>query len=240
MSGVAACSRGAVDVPREAADVSGYGIRAAGVSEYACRIDGENKVGTRTSIMSSRPFYVITGASGAGKSTLIAALAGLGYSTIPEAALAIMREQLKCNGKALPSVDRTAFMDAVLVRSIRDYETALSTNVPVFFDRGIPEWLRFLDSGSNRYQVASHCRYAAAVFLVEPWPEIYVRDNERQASFDQAARSYEATVSAYVKTGYETCVIPKLPVHERAAFVLAKTGLVLNNSFKPTPLRGAA
>ena len=185
--------------------------------------------------MSSRHFHVITGASGAGKSTLIAALEGLGYATIPEAALAIMREQLKCNGKALPSVDRTAFMEAVLARSIGDYETALSIKAPVFFDRGIPEWLRFLDSGGNHCQMAARCRYAATVFLAEPWPEIYVCDHERQASFDRAARSYEATVSAYVQTGYETCVIPKVSVQERAAFILAQTGLVPNNSYMDSP-----
>ena len=182
--------------------------------------------------MSGRHFHVITGASGAGKSTLIAALEGLGYATIPEAALAIMREQLKCSGKALPSVDRTAFMEAVLARSIEDYETALSIKAPVFFDRGIPEWLRFLDSGDNHCQMAAHCRYAATVFLAEPWPEIYVRDHERQASFDRAARSYEATVSAYIQAGYKTCVIPKVSVQERTAFILAQTGLVPNNSFK--------
>ena len=39
-------------------------------------------------------FHVITGASGAGKSTLLAALANLGYSTVPEAALALGRALL--------------------------------------------------------------------------------------------------------------------------------------------------
>ncbi|MGH8083736.1 MAG: AAA family ATPase [Lysobacter sp.] len=189
--------------------------------------------------MSSRHFHVITGASGAGKSTLIAALADLGYATVPEAALAVMREQLKCNGKALPSMDLMAFMEAVLARSVGDYEAALSLNTPVFFDRGIPEWLRFLDSGDN-HQVAAQCRYAATVFLAEPWPEIYVRDHERQASFDRAARSYEATVSAYVQAAYETCVIPKVSVQERATFILAQIERVSNNSFQPKRLGGSA
>jgi predicted ATPase len=149
--------------------------------------------------MSHQHFYVITGASGAGKSTLIAALGDLGYATIPEAALAVLLEQRNSNSKVLPSVDRAAFMQAVLARSIGDYDRALSLARPVFFDRGIPEWLRFLDSGYNEHrQVAARCRYASTIFLAEPWPEIYVRDHERQASFDRAARSYEATVSVYI------------------------------------------
>lgn len=191
--------------------------------------------------MGYQNFYVITGASGAGKSTLIAALADLGYATIPEAALAVLREQRKANSEVLPSVDRAAFMQAVLARSIGDYETALSLAKPVFFDRGIPEWLRFLDSGGNEHrQVAARCRYASTVFLAEPWPEIYVRDHERQASFDRAARSYEATVSAYIEAGYDICAIPKVSIQERVAFMLAQTGLAPDNSFGPVPPRGAA
>lgn len=198
-------------------------------------------LGSRTSIMGDQYFYVITGASGAGKSTLIAALGDLGYATIPEAALAVLREQRKSNSKALPSVDRAAFMRAVLARSIGDYETALSLAKPVFFDRGIPEWLRFLDSfGDEHRQLAARCRYASTIFLAEPWPEIYVRDHERQASFDRAARSYEATVSAYSKAGYDTCVIPKVSIQERVAFILAQTGLVPGDSFTPMPSRDTA
>lgn len=172
--------------------------------------------------MSNRNFHVITGASGAGKSTLIAALNDLGYSTIPEAALAIMREQLECNGKNLPETDRTAFMKAVLTRSIQDYETAQTLQSPVFFDRGIPEWLRFLDPGEKLCRVAAQCRYAGTVFLAEPWSEIYVCNHERHASFDRAAQSYAPTVSAYVQANYDTCILPRVSVQERVAFILAE------------------
>ena len=181
--------------------------------------------------MNGRHFHVITGASGAGKSTLITALGDLGHATIPEAARAVLREQRECNSNMLPSIDRAAFMQAVLARSIGDYETALSLAKPVFFDRGIPEWLRFLDPGSNHWQMAARCRYASTVFLAEPWPEIYVCDHERQASFEQAARSYEATVSAYVQAGYRTRTIPKASVSERVAFILAQTGSAPDRSF---------
>ena len=175
--------------------------------------------------MSSQQFFVITGASGGGKSTLIEALAELGYSTVPEAALAIMREQIACNGKILPATDREAFIRAVLVRSIKDYETAQSLETPVFFDRGIPEWLRFLDPDEAHRQVAAQCCYASTVFLAEPWPEIYVRDHYRQHSFPQAARSYEPTVSAYIQADYETCILPKASVQERVAFILNQVGV---------------
>lgn len=63
-------------------------------------------------------------------------------------------------------------------------------------------------------------RYAPTVFVAEPWPEVYVQTAERHASFEQAARSYDATVNAYVEAGYSPCILPKASVQERVAFVL--------------------
>ncbi|WP_416308320.1 AAA family ATPase [Neptunicella sp. SCSIO 80796] len=175
--------------------------------------------------MNNPDFYIITGASGAGKSTLIAALRELGHSTVPEAALEVMRAHPKYSGKLIPPSDRAVFMEKVLDRSILDHEAAQSMKPPVFFDRGIPEWLRFVERDVKlRYMAASQCSYAGTVFLAEPWPEIYVNDNERIASFERAARSYDQTVSAYIEAGFKTCVIPKVSVHERAVFILERVG----------------
>ncbi|WP_097459923.1 AAA family ATPase [Mangrovitalea sediminis] len=173
--------------------------------------------------MSNQHLYVITGASGAGKSTLIAALSELGYSTVPEAGLAVLRELRDRRVGALPSTDRAAFMEAVLARSLKDYTSANALDPPVFFDRGIPEWLRFAGCGETQCEtVAIRYRYANMVFVAEPWPEIYVQDHEREHSFSKTAASYERTVSAYTQAGYEACILPKASVQERVAFVLAQ------------------
>jgi len=93
----------------------------------------------------------------------------------------------------------------------------------VFFDRGIPEWLRFLGTSPNlNAMAATRYRYASRVFVAEPWPEIYVCDHYRQHSFERAAKSYEATISAYIEAGYRTCVLPKVSVQERVEFILAQ------------------
>lgn len=172
--------------------------------------------------MSNQHFYVITGASGAGKSTLIAALGELGYCTVPEAWLAVLRERRDRGVGALPSTDRAAFLETVLARSLEDYTKAIALDPPVFFDRGIPEWLRFAGCGEVHCNtVAARHRYASTVFVAEPWPEIYVQDHERVHSFNKAAASYERTISAYTQAGYGTCILPKASVQERVAFVLA-------------------
>jgi len=191
-----------------------------------CR-DSGRALGIRSQVadLDSHRFHVITGASGGGKSTLVTTLKELGYATVPEPALAIMREQLECNGRLLPSIDRNAFLEAVLARSVQDHEAARSLEGPVFFDRGIPEWARFLGASAQPDAwPAGRCRYAGTVFVAEPWPEIYVRDHYRQHGFERAARSYEPTISAYIEAGYGTCVIPKASVQERVDFILSRVG----------------
>lgn len=139
-------------------------------------------------------FHVITGASGAGKSTLVAALRDAGYCTVNEEALALLQEQQQCKGGLLPWVDRAAFLEEVLARNVRSHEAARSLRGPVFFDRGIPECLAWLQlsgvslQARHRAAVTDH-PYARTVFVAEPWPEVYVRNDERQASFERAARS---------------------------------------------------
>jgi predicted ATPase len=175
--------------------------------------------------MASKRFHVITGASGAGKSTLLQALREQGFSVMPEAALAIVQEQAGRNGTRLPDTDLQAFMTQVVERNIRAYDAALSLPPPVFFDRGIPECLahmRILGLEVNPAYLAQAQarRYAGTVFVAEPWPEIYVRDEWRRASFERAARSFEPTVAAYVEAGYAACALPKVPLAERVAFIL--------------------
>ncbi|MCU6500249.1 AAA family ATPase [Rugamonas sp. A1-17] len=174
---------------------------------------------------SCEKFYVITGASGAGKSTLLNALCEQGFSVVPEAALSIVREQEKFGGTLLPKTNLQAFMDAVVERNIKAYDAAKSLPPPVFFDRGLPECMghmRLLGLAIDpAYIVESSARpYANTVFVAEPWPEIYVCDQWRQAPFARAARSFEPTVAPYVQAGYTTCVLPKMSVEQRLAFIL--------------------
>lgn len=174
--------------------------------------------------MSAPPFHVITGASGAGKSTLLAALADAGFSVVSEAALAIVQEQEQQGGDLLPSTRLQAFMDEVLARNIRAHAAAHALTPPVFFDRAIPECLGHmrllgLRVSPSQTLAPAQYRYAPTVFVAEPWHEIYVCGRWRRASFERAARSFDATVMAYVEAGYATCPLPKVSVQQRVAFV---------------------
>lgn len=175
--------------------------------------------------MSVPNFYVITGASGAGKSTLLQALAERGYNVVTEAALALVQEQEQSGGDLLPWTRRDEFMCELLARNIRAYQAALSLEGPVFFDRAVPECLAHMkllgmEVNEEEARACQRLRYAKTVFVAERWPEIYVCDQWRRASFERAERSYEATVAAYVDQGYEACILPKLSIEERVEFVV--------------------
>lgn len=175
--------------------------------------------------MENQHFYVITGASGAGKSTLLKALRDLGYSVVPEIALTLVQEQEQCGGNLFPWTNLQPFMEEVLVRNIKAYDAAQALPSPVFFDRGIPECLGHmrllgLEVTPDHAAEAAKRRYADTAFVAEPWPEVYVCDHWRRATFERAMRSFEPTVAAYVGDGYSTCIIPQVPVEERVAFIL--------------------
>ena len=58
-----------------------------------------------------------------------------------------------------------------------------------------------------------------------PWPEVYVRTEDRHASFERAARSFGPTVQAYVDAGYSKSVLPKASVEERVDFIVRELKL---------------
>lgn len=170
---------------------------------------------------------MITGASGGGKSTLIAALAELGYATQPEIGRRIVREQLACGGAALPWADRRAFRDALLERSLAAYDAWVSHAAPVFFDRSFAEALGYGaligDPPTTAMWTEARARpFAQPIFVCPLWPEIFTADAERRHDLAFAQADLDATLDAYRALDCLLVDVPRAPVKQRAAFVLAR------------------
>ena len=170
-------------------------------------------------------FVVISGCSGGGKSTLLEALARRGYAVVEEPGRRIVREEMARGGAALPWVNAQAFLHRAIAMALQDREIAArETNGVVFFDRGLINAavaMTHVSGDDVLTPLAQRRRYNGRVFLTPPWPELFANDAERRHSFADAVAEYERLLKSYATLGYETQILPKTSVEERADFVLA-------------------
>lgn len=171
-------------------------------------------------------FIILSGCSGGGKSTLLAELARRGFASVEEPGRRIVIEETRNNGTALPWIDIEAFARRAIAMALEDRQKAPAEGL-VFFDRGLIDAasaLRhvggdgFIDTLKNTH------RYNPLVFLTPPWPEIYRGDDERRHGFDAAVEEYERLVRDYETLGYDSVVLPKSGIEDRADFILARIG----------------
>jgi predicted ATPase len=173
--------------------------------------------------------FVMTGGPGSGKSTLIEALVGRGICVMPETGRAIIRDQVAIGGEALPWSDRRAFAELMLSSEMRSYRAALELNVPVVFDRGVPDVAGYLRLSGipippHVDRTAQMFRYHRRVFVAPPWQEIFAHDTERKQTFEEAQATCEAMIETYSALGYELILLPLDPVEERVRLVMAAMG----------------
>jgi predicted ATPase len=170
-------------------------------------------------------FVMITGCSGGGKSSLLAELARRGYRTFAEPGRQIFKEQTLIDGPALPAKDGVLFGELCISRTISRMVEAAEAADFVFFDRGLIDplshWARLgTEPPAHWTEAAKRFRFHREVFVAPPWPEIFENDLERRHSLDEALRDYPFLLKLYRDFGYETIILPKLPVAERADLVL--------------------
>lgn len=174
-------------------------------------------------------YVVVSGCSGGGKSTLLAELARRGYSVVPEPGRQIVKEQTAINGDALPWSNLEKFLELALSRYLFLFNSQKEQQQPIFFDRGIVDAVQLGISQPPYFQnAAEKFRYNRLVFLVPPWEEIFTGDAERKHDFETAKKEFEELLIKYKSFGYETVLVPKLPVNERADFILRLTGFTPN------------
>jgi predicted ATPase len=166
---------------------------------------------------------VLSGCSGGGKSTLLRELKQRGFAVVPEPGRRIVGEEQRGDGLALPWVNLAAFAKRAINLAAEDRRRMGNEAGWVFFDRGLVDAAVALEHATGvpaRILLEPYDRYHQKVFLTPPWPEIYVTEKERQHDLAEAIAEYDRLLIAYRELGYETFILPKVAVEDRADFVL--------------------
>jgi predicted ATPase len=175
---------------------------------------------------------VITGGPGTGKTSIVKLLEASGFycyheiirDMTLEAKKDLDPQALKSNPLAFVD-DPMEFNQSILKGRIAQHQAAIKQQVPVvFYDRGIPDVLAYMNYFKQEYEsefenACMELRYDE-VILLPPWKEIYISDNERFESFDEAMAIHDHLEDTYKEFNYMPLDVPKKSVEARAEFIL--------------------
>ncbi|RWE90850.1 MAG: ATPase [Mesorhizobium sp.] len=173
--------------------------------------------------------FVVTGGPGSGKTSLIEALALKGIQHMPEAGRAIIQDQVRIKGNALPWADRSAFAELMLGWELRSHREASAMAGPVLMDRSILDVIGYLSLcglpiPGYAERAARLFRYNRRVFIAPFWDAIFSQDDERKQDKGEAEATYRIMAETYSRLGYDLVHLPLVSIEERAVFVLEHIG----------------
>ena len=176
---------------------------------------------------------LLTGGPGTGKTSVINSFENEGYFCFHE----VIREMTK---NATTDSENATIIEANPIASVADPElfnqTLLRNRVQqfneatlhhhdvLFYDRGIPDIVAYMDFFNQTYQqdFITQCKKNIydKVFLFPIWKEIYVEDDERFESLEIAQKIDTSLRKVYTKLGYELIEVPFTSIKERCDFIL--------------------
>ncbi len=172
-----------------------------------------------------KEIIVIIGGPGTGKTTIIDGLVAKGYCCYPEISREVTLEAKKQGVEQLFLEKPLLFSELLLEGRKKQFQNA--TKEPhevVFIDRGIPDVLAYMhyigDSYPATFDTACREHTYSKIFILPPWEEIYISDNERYENFEQAKLIYNHLTETYQNYGYKLIEVPKDTMDNRILFIL--------------------
>lgn len=168
---------------------------------------------------------IITGGPGTGKSSIINELLKRGHTCLEEISRQVTLQAQKEGIDQLFLTNPLLFSELLLKGRLKQFNESKTLMVDtVFFDRGIPDILAYMDFIGDTYPEAfvEACKTSTydAVFILKPWEAIYTSDNERYESFAQALSIHDHLVDTYKNYNYTLIDVPFDTVENRTDFIL--------------------
>ncbi|MEL7290500.1 MAG: AAA family ATPase [Pseudomonadota bacterium] len=170
---------------------------------------------------------VITGGPGAGKTTLLNTLGELGYATFAEGSRTLIEQQCQLDEGILPWTNLPEFANLCLELMGNQKREAENHKV-AFVDRATPDIVAYLQVGGCKVEprfITESTGYHSQVLACRPEASIYVQDEVRPHSFEEALQIHQTLVETYAELGYHVVEVPWGSVAERVDFVRITLGL---------------
>ena len=168
---------------------------------------------------------VITGGPGTGKSTVIEELANRNFMCMPEISREVTLNARKDGTAQLFLTKPLLFSELLIEGRINQYiESEQKNEELVFFDRGMPDVHAYMNYISvdypSTYITKSNFYRYNHIFLMPPWEEIYISDNERYENFEQALAIHNHLERTYKELNYTIIEVPTGTIETRTDFIL--------------------
>ena len=172
-----------------------------------------------------KEIIVIIGGPGTGKTTIIDGLVAKGHCCYPEISREVTLEAKKQGIEQLFLEKPLLFSELLLEGRKKQFQNATKeSHEVVFIDRGIPDVLAYMhyigDSYPATFDAACREHTYSKIFILPPWEEIYISDEERYENFEQAKLIYNHLTETYQNYGYKLIEVPKDTMDKRILFIL--------------------
>ena|SRR5690606_1146085 len=173
--------------------------------------------------MQAHKKVVITGGPGTGKTAIIDHLKAMGDYCLDEISREVILAAREEGVEQLFLTQPILFSQRLLEGRIAQYQEVACVPQTIFFDRGIPDTVAYMDYFNTVYpeHFKEACRNHPydVVFLLPPWEEIYCSDNERYENFKQATAIYNELKATYHSYGYNPIEVPIGTVKNRVNYI---------------------
>lgn len=167
----------------------------------------------------------IIGGPSSGKTSIINQLMKKGHVCMEEISREITAKAKNEGIDQLFLKDPIWFSEQLLEERKKQFIDADTAKSPfVFFDRGLPDVIAYLDYIGCNYSeefinICKKYKYDK-VFILMPWKDIYIQDNERYETFKQATEIHEFLIKWYTSFNYELVEVPQSTLENRIGFIL--------------------